>query len=70
MDLGPSLWTFNGFGPLFLFSLLEAQMFYFPGLQSFVLFWELVQHCDFFGPQQMITPSYIFIHCQINWIGV
>ena len=34
MDLGPCLWTLNGFGPLFLFSLLEAQLFYLPGLQS------------------------------------
>ena len=48
MDLGPSLWTLNGLGPFFLISLLEAQMFYFPGLQSFALFWALVQHCDFF----------------------
>ena len=31
MDLGPSLWTLNGFRPLLLFSLLEAQMSYFPG---------------------------------------
>ena len=49
MDLGPSLWTFNGFGPLLFFSLLEVQMFYFPGLQSFALFWALVQSLWFFN---------------------
>ena len=39
MDLGLSLWTLNGFGPLPIFSLLEAHMLYFfPRFQSFTFF--------------------------------
>ena len=51
--MGPSLCTLNKFGPL-IFSLLEAEnLYYFLRFQSFALFWAMVQHGDFFGPQHL-----------------
>ena len=56
MSLGPFLWTLNGFGPPPF--LLKARMF--SRFQSFVLFWALVQHCDFLD---LNTFSFFFFFC-------
>ena len=62
MDLDPSLWTLNGFGPLPIFSLLETQMLYFfPRFQFFALFWTWVQHCDFLDLNMLFWQEEIML---------
>ena len=68
MDLGPTLWTLNGFGPP------PPPLFYwkpkcFPRFQSFVLFWALVQHCNFLNHNRWLLRNlnYTKFNKAITW---